>query len=568
MTTTYDYFSKLADAGQKAASSAWEKSAAAMSRIGDGLRAAPNAAGRAVGGAASAVSEAAGRASGEFAAGLRGEPAPPRAAQAKWGPSGSPEAQSYRAQPAAATPAPLEPAKPGMLRTAATKVGRMAGKVLPYAAAASGATESVGNAFSPDPTEAYRKEFGLPQMAAVGRGLRAIGVPENAAQLGDDLAVRTAGVGYKVANAATGGLLSGALPSAQAAAPAAPPAPAAPSTGGLRTAPSAEPQGDLVDLTNGGRARPSVLTDSNIGVPVPGQGAMRVGGNPALKVGGDAAMAAEDARVRENASVAQARASLRTDAQPGSAAGGVFGDIAKLGSLRAQDVAAQRDQAQMNKNVQHGLENQGQQFTREANISQRQLQIAQLSHTLGNENEKRVDARTADYVRSKAEVANPQLYADPATRASEDAKLKQKTADVNERIKHTLSVTKAGITTSTLPEATHTLLLKANDFRDRLQQARTGGGLTGKMQWAQDFFGNKQFDSGNLLSYLPARDKGGAVKPAIPETFGYSVEMGNGNKVKVYALAGGGFNFSGPNDPIDNDAMELMKPAIDAAQRK
>jgi hypothetical protein len=576
MTTTNNFFENVANRSKALAAEGWDRAQSAFNGLrGQSAASVGNAAGRAVGGAAAATGETISEAGRGFSQGLRGEALPPDAANAKWGAQGSPEAQQFRAGGSSA-PAPAQvgtPPKPGMLRTTAGKLGGAVGKLGVPGALAAGAIDSAGTS-----TEDYRQQWGLPNMTAVGRGLRGLGASENAAQLGDDLVVRGVGTAGSVANAATLGLFNKMVPPAEASTapkPAGSTA-AAPNPGLKSEAVQPTDDGSFVDLTNGSRARPNVLTDSNIGVPVPGQGAFRGGNRPAQAVGGPASMAAENARVQENAAAAQAKnsytASLRaggpSDGQGTSeGGGGVFGEMAKMASLRTADVSAQRNQAQMNKNVEHGLTNQGQQITEANNKAQIALQIHDRNHTLGNENEKRVETRTADYVRSKAEVANPQLYADPATRASEDAKLKQQTADVNERIKHTLSVTKAGITTGTLPDAQHSLLLKANDMRDRLEPFRNS-----KLAWAQDFFGDKRFDSKNLYSYLPARDKGGAVKAAEPGGFGYTITMGNGNKVKAYSVlnpnGGIGFNFTGPNDAIDADVMELIKPAIDAAQRK
>lgn len=79
-------------------------------------------------------------------------------------------------------------------------------------------------------------------------------------------------------------------------------------------------------------------------------------------------------------------------------------------------------------------------------------------------------------------------------------------------------------------------------------------------QWASDLFGNKQTDSKNLYSYMPA----GVDGSIIPFSGGIRVKTMNGNTMSLKNAAGGGFNFTGPNEPADADVMALLKPHLDA----
>lgn len=216
------------------------------------------------------------------------------------------------------------------------------------------------------------------------------------------------------------------------------------------------------------------------------------------------------------------------------------------------------------RNQHAATEARSQDVTRENNAIARTIQLAQMQRTNENDRQEQVVKSVDDYVRAKNPAVKESLVPGSKAQADYEAGIKQKGADLHDRLRHTASVTPGVGSLGRVSESQQTLLHKANDFRERLETT----GRSGVIPWAQDFFGNKRFDSKNLYSYLPARDDKGAVKPAIPETFGYSVEMGNGNRIKVYKLGGGGFNFTGPNDPIDADAMELIKPAIDASRTR
>lgn len=487
------------------------------------------------------------------------------------GPKLSGEATKYVTDKAALDAKFAQPAAPGRIATGL----RTAGKVAPALAVGAEAYDATSNIMN---GENPVKSIGR---AALRGGATLLGGAAGALGGGGiasvPLAVGGGALGYKLGDMAAD-YIFGQPPQAQPSMreapvrPGAAPAPAPePVTGpqipvmsqpgepGGTARPEAlmAPNSDLVPQAGyGGIKRTGVLT----GV-APGAGPMgtdrnvvdRSSAGPARGLGnGDPTVVAPVQRLAYER--AQAEEAARQENAPAAAgAGGLRG----VPIVRGRGITQFKADAE---NARNAVAMAGVDATRENNAAVRAQAAATLAHTRESENEKRVDQRTGDYVRAKNPAVAESLI--PGSKAQQDyeAKVKQQTSDVNERIRHTVSLTNGSV--GALAEPTHSVLLKANDFRERAEEARKGA-----LPWATDFFGNKRFDSKNLLSYLPARDGKGGVKPALPEVFGYSVEMGNGNKVKVYKLAGGGFNLTGPNDPIDADAMELIKPAIEASQR-
>jgi len=97
-------------------------------------------------------------------------------------------------------------------------------------------------------------------------------------------------------------------------------------------------------------------------------------------------------------------------------------------------------------------------------------------------------------------------------------------------------------------------LLLARKVRDKVNEGRGNFG-----QSVRDFFGNKRADSSDLYSYLPAK----VERATLPGGGGYVVHSRNGNTMTVKQAQGGGFNFTGPNDPVDADIAALIRPAIE-----
>lgn len=470
--------------------------------------------------------------------------------------AGSGEAQSYlrgqQAQNASFQAANAPAPKPGFLSRSATNVGRLAGP-----AAAASEVYSAGSNISAgeNPVSAVGRSLlrgGTTMLGgAAGAALGTLGGPVGTLAGG----VAGSAAGYKlgdtVADKVFGpeGKPSSPIASAQAA-----PAQAAQPNLAATPATTAAPDPGYVDLVGGDKARPAVLTDTTFGVPVSGQGAFRRTGT--LLANGEIDRSTGGTATKLGGPDEPASAGLR-NAPVAATSGAPRVEGKGLYKFRADTTNAKLAEADATNKA-----------TLAATVAQRDLELRkwmyEKEHTAQNEQEKRVGERTADYVRAKNPAVSESLV--PGSKAQQDyeAKVKQETADVGERLRHTLSVTKQ--TPGKLNDDQHSLLLKANDIRNRLEPYRSS-----KLGWAQDFFGSKRFDSKNLYSYLPARDAGGTVKPAIPKTFGYSVEMGNGNKMKVYSAVNKdgttGFNFTGPNDPVDADAMEIMTPAIKAAQQ-
>lgn len=99
-------------------------------------------------------------------------------------------------------------------------------------------------------------------------------------------------------------------------------------------------------------------------------------------------------------------------------------------------------------------------------------------------------------------------------------------------------------------------LALAKRIKDKVVDAR-GGFLQGM----RDFFGNKEFDSKNLYSYMPVK----AEKATLPGGGGYVIHFKNGNTASVVDVGGGNFRMASSNKPVDADVMQLIYPLIQQA---
>lgn len=126
---------------------------------------------------------------------------------------------------------------------------------------------------------------------------------------------------------------------------------------------------------------------------------------------------------------------------------------------------------------------------------------------------------------------------------------------LKDQINYTLGNRKDGKRLGQLGGAERQQLLMGAKMKSAIEKARGTPN-----QWTADFFGNKQADSKDLYSYMPA----GVDGSIIPFSGGIRVKTMNGNTMSLKNAAGGGFNFTGPNDPADADVMALLKPHLDA----
>lgn len=135
-----------------------------------------------------------------------------------------------------------------------------------------------------------------------------------------------------------------------------------------------------------------------------------------------------------------------------------------------------------------------------------------------------------------------------------DSQIKAKKADLAGDIKYSLGNRKDGKQYGQLGETEKQQLFLLKNFKDKVIASRGT-----KTNWTHDFFGSGRADSRDLYSYAPSEAEGSI----IPFSGGIRVATKNGNTMTLTDAAGGGFNFTGPNDPADADLMQLMQPAID-----
>lgn len=161
-----------------------------------------------------------------------------------------------------------------------------------------------------------------------------------------------------------------------------------------------------------------------------------------------------------------------------------------------------------------------------------------------------MDKELEDYARGK--VGDPKINETAGDHAS---RVKGELSKVRTDINYSLGNRKDGRKLEDLEPAERQQLLLAKSIKDRVVDAR--GDLGQKFR---DYFGNKQFDSKDLYSYMPKR-----VEPTTAG--GYKVLMANGNTMTVQAARGGGFNLTGPNDPVDADIQQLISPLVDKYEK-
>lgn len=90
------------------------------------------------------------------------------------------------------------------------------------------------------------------------------------------------------------------------------------------------------------------------------------------------------------------------------------------------------------------------------------------------------------------------------------------------------------------------------------------GGRSSINSTLRDWFGISRTNSRNLYSYAPK------IKEAatLPFSGGTVYTLTNGNKVTAKAAKGGGFNYFGPNEPVDADIDRMMNAAVAQYQTK
>lgn len=137
--------------------------------------------------------------------------------------------------------------------------------------------------------------------------------------------------------------------------------------------------------------------------------------------------------------------------------------------------------------------------------------------------------------------------------AGHETKIKNLEASLRTDINHSLGNRRDGKKYEDLNQTEREQLFLAKKFKDKVVDSR--GGLANK---ASNFFGNKRFDSKDLYSFMPS----GAEGTVIPFQGGYKIQTQNGNTMFVKQAMGGGFNWTGPNDPVDADLSALVTPHI------
>lgn len=344
----------------------------------------------------------------------------------------------------------------------------------------------------------------------------------------------------------TGGLYnpagSGPQPKVQ---PTAMPVATAPSGPEQLPEPTVDPQGTQVTVNRvrDGRWTP-VVEDASGRINIRNENLRRDYGGAAAEI--RAGREAEQMRGAESAG------SFSTGSFYGNGRGLRSGDTAPALRAMGQIAAYGADTRLFKNRAELGLRADAIDAMRENNRTNARIKLGEMARA----EEKQGNERLDQIVRNAAiERAGPMDvgYTESGKTAAASHKSKQDSiyAKMRGDLDHTIG--KAKMKPGDLNTSQVQLLMTAAKLKERAEAGRDS-----KTQWARDFFGNKRFDTRDLVSYLPSKAEGSI----IPFSGGYKVTLNNGNTVSVTALANGGFNFTGPNDPQDADVMALLAPAI------
>lgn len=417
--------------------------------------------------------------------------------------------------------------------------GRFIGRVAPPAAAA--ATLYEAGQFAGQSTEDVNREKGYgtgPNF--VESGLRRIGVPENAARLGGDIASRYAGM---IENLVPFGseITSGGASLATGETPVVPSARAAPARPAQPGAPRINTNPNVLTGASGGQVTPANLI-AGTDVPAPGQGAFQrtsggssigrdsvtTGPGQAVGLRGGQVTAGPQQYVtaaqRDAAllSQADARTAPRPDVQPRLP--GVFGEIAQGRALQQRHRQALREDIFADRTLDRGVRVRGQ-----------NAQIAATAGSLRKQATEAVNSRADQVARTRID---PARYKDD--NAGYEAAVKDQAAKFKSRLNFTLGARNRDI--SSLSDAEFNQYQMADDMKHRIETDQSGF-------WSEvkDYFGQNRYTSRNLDNYLPVAFDGSTLY------------FRGGNSAPIAAIAGGEFNLFGPNSPIDVDTQSMIR---------
>jgi hypothetical protein len=384
-------------------------------------------------------------------------------------------------------------------------------------------------------TDEYRRELGLPQTAAVGRGLRSMGASENVAQFADDLAVRFAGTANRVAF----NPLSMLAGDDRAAAPrGAPVQPEVRRTGMENNEPgtwhpNAAGRERLLKQMEDYTAKNKGRYPGGAPAPIDAAGLIQGTGVPAEGTGAFQRSGGQPVAVRS----APVQPEVARPAGPQFQRGGfidpvLFGNMVRAGTLAS---GKRFETEQQNKQMD--------QLLRAAQVRTAQGNATRDAAKAGREVARQ---RVQDIVESRTPTTVPgKLYGenqvDPKQREQD---VRRRTADLVSRIEYSVADRKDGRTMADLSDTEFNQLAVANDLRERMEKADTGF-----WKKLKDYFGQNRFTSRSLYGYLPTHRSAD----------GKTLYMQNGNVIDLSKAIGAEFNLFGPNSPVDADVQDMIR---------
>lgn len=234
---------------------------------------------------------------------------------------------------------------------------------------------------------------------------------------------------------------------------------------------------------------------------------------------------------------------------------GAFGSMAALGAYGAVE-------RQKTNTTNAQLRGAQAQATNDLARARMNYEIGKDQRTYNTEREdhnaKVADTEVADYVKANEPGQNTSLVGGEKP-ADYEARIGQAKSKLSDQINYSLGNRADGKRLGQLAGSERQQLLDGAKFKAAIEKSR--GSL---LNAGADFFGNKRADSKDLYSYIPS----GAEGSVQPFSGGYKIKTANGNTLTVRDAAGGGFNWTGPNDPVDADVMKYIGPYIQQARAK
>lgn len=259
--------------------------------------------------------------------------------------------------------------------------------------------------------------------------------------------------------------------------------------------------------------------------------------------------------------------------------GGVFGDIAAEGAASNLRNAATQLENNATRNATLETARRGQALQAgEQQVAQRgqdinlmgqrysrALQLASFMRQQGVINRQRQDTALNALVQSWMGPMEKSFFNQKGAADSYNAQLKQRTGAAMQDLNFTAAKHFGG--RDNMGDAEMQKFAQGEQAKQAIENYRKTD-----IAAVNDVLGNNRFDSQDAFDYYPKMVKGAdgqmQYAPAERTPFGYVVTMQNGNRIPYYMLGHNGawgFHFLSPNDPMNEQMLQMYAPALRAA---